>query len=231
VRRADRLFRLVQQLRRRRRAVTAAQLALALDVTERTVYRDVRDLVLSGVPIRGEAGVGYVLAQGYDLPPLMFTETEIEALVLGARMVKEWADERIAAAAEDVLAKVEAVLPAQLKERVAGTALHAFNFHERAEERRSLGVLREAVRLQRKVRLSYRDGAKAATERTVRPLGLFYWGPVWSLGAWCEMRQDFRTFRLDRMSTIRVLDEPFAAEPGRTLEDLFEYYRSEGAER
>lgn len=231
MRRADRLFRLVQQLRRRRRAVTAAQLAEALGVTERTVYRDVRDLVLSGVPIRGEAGVGYVLAQGFDLPPLMFNETEVEALVLGARIVKGWADERLASAAEDVLAKVEAVLPAHLQERMAETALHAHNFHEQTEERHRLGTLRDAVRLRRKVRLSYRDGARAATERTVRPLGLVYWGPVWSLGAWCELRQGFRTFRLDRIESLTILDERFTPEPGRTIDDLFEYYRNEGSER
>jgi predicted DNA-binding transcriptional regulator YafY len=231
VRRADRLFRLVQQLRRRRRAVTAAQLADALDVTVRTVYRDVRDLVLSGVPIRGEAGVGYVLAQGFDLPPLMFNETEVEALVLGARIVKEWADERLAAAADDVLAKVEAVLPARLKERMAETALHAHSFHEHTEERRALGLLRDAVRLRRKVRLSYRDGDEVGSERTVRPLGLFYWGPLWSLGAWCELRQAFRTFRLDRVAALTVLDESFEVEPGRTLDDLFAHYRDDGDER
>ncbi len=228
MRRADRLFQLVQRLRRRR-AVTAAQLAETLGVTVRTVYRDVRDLVSSGVPIRGEAGVGYALERGFDLPPLMFNETEVEALVLGARVVRGWADAGLAAAAEDVLAKVEAVLPHELRQRMADSALHAVNFHESPSLRASLGALRGAIRERRKVAFAYRDRASAATHRTVRPLGLFYFGPVWSLGAWCELRRDFRTFRLDRVSELRVLTEAFPAERGKTLTDLFEHYRDETA--
>ena len=228
MRRADRLFQLVQRLRRRR-AVTAAQLAEALGVTVRTVYRDVQDLVASGVPIRGEAGVGYALDRGFDLPPLMFNETEVEALVLGARVVRGWADAGLAAAAEDVLAKVEAVLPRELRQRMADSALHAVNFHESAAQRASLGSLRAAIRERRKVAFAYEDRKSATTSRTVLPLGLFYFGPVWSLGAWCELRRDFRTFRLDRVSELRVLAETFPVERGRTLSDLFEHYRNETA--
>lgn len=228
MRRADRLFQLVQRLRRRR-AVTAAQLAEALGVTVRTVYRDVQDLVASGVPIRGEAGVGYALDRGFDLPPLMFNETEVEALVLGARVVRGWADAGLAAAAEDVLAKVEAVLPQELRRRMADSALHAVNFHESASQRASLGTLRAAIREQRKVAFAYQDRKSAPTRRTVRPLGLFYFGPVWILGAWCELRQDFRNFRLDRVTELDVLPESFPAERGKTLSDLFEHYRNETA--
>jgi predicted DNA-binding transcriptional regulator YafY len=229
VRRADRLFQIIQRLRRRR-TVTAAQLAEGLGVTVRTVYRDVRDLTASGVPIRGEAGVGYALQRGFDMPPLMLDENEVEALVLGARVVRGFADAGLAAAAEDLLAKVEAVLPAHLRQRVSESALHALNFHESPTERATLGALRGAIRAQRKVAFAYQDRKSAASRRTVRPLGLFYLGPVWQLGAWCELRQDFRNFRLDRLTELEVTPERFEVERGRTLPDLFEHYRRE-AER
>jgi predicted DNA-binding transcriptional regulator YafY len=226
VRRADRLFQLVQRLRRRR-VTTAAQLAESLGVTVRTVYRDVQDLVGAGVPIRGEAGVGYALDRGFDLPPLMFDETEVEALVLGARVVKGWGDAALAGAADGVLAKVEAVLPRRLQQRMADSALHAVNFRESAPQRAALGALRGAIQSGVKVAFDYRDREGAGTWRTVRPLGLFYFGPVWSLGAWCELRLGFRTFRLDRISRLVVTGERFAPERGKTLADLFEHYRNE----
>src|SRR5947209_20043905 len=128
MRRADRLFRIVQRLRRRG-ATTARQLADALEVSERTVYRDIRDLTTSGVPIQGEAGVGYALDRSFDLPPLMFDETEIEALVLGARIVKAWADPQLAGAAEEALRKIESILPPRLRERLSEAALFAPGFH------------------------------------------------------------------------------------------------------
>jgi len=228
VRRADRLFRIIQRLRRRR-VVTAAQLAEGLEVSARTIYRDVADLVASGVPIRGDAGVGYALQRGFDLPPLMFNETEIEALVLGARVVRGFADAGLASAAEDLLSKVEAVLPSHLAQRISESALHALNFRESATERATLGALRSAIREQRRVAFAYQDRKDAVSRRTVRPLGLIYLGPVWQLGAWCELRQDFRVFRLDRLSALEVGGERFEAERGRTLPDLFDHYRRESA--
>jgi predicted DNA-binding transcriptional regulator YafY len=224
MRRADRLFKIVQRLRRRG-VTTAAQLAEALEVSERTVYRDVRDLTLSGVPIRGEAGVGYALPTDFDLPPLMFDADEIEALVLGSRLVSSWADKDLARAAESVLAKVEAVLPERLRGRIADSALFALNFHKREEQGDALSVLRTAIRAQRKVSFSYRDGKQEASERIVRPLGLFYWGGVWTLGAWCELRVDFRNFRLDRMAKPEMLAATFVPEPGRGLQDFFTVQR------
>lgn len=206
---------------------TAAQRAEALGVSERTIYRDVQDLVVSGVPIIGEAGVGYALPKGYDLPPLMFTEAEVEALVLGARIVKAWADDGLRRAADELLAKVETVLPARLRDRVPDAALFAPQFHVRGALSQGLSSLRGAVRDRRKVRFAYQDAKQAASERTVQPLGLFYWGNAWSLGAWCELRQDFRNFRLDRMRDLAVLDETFRPEPGRTLRDLFRTYEAE----
>src|SRR5207237_2857253 len=137
---------------RRRSATTARQLAEALEVSERTVYRDIRDLLLSGVPIQGEAGVGYALDRSYELPPLMFDEEEIEALVLGARIVRAWADHKLARAAEEALQKIENVLPPRLKTRLAETALLAPDFHVNDRFRSGLEELRRAIREQRKAR-------------------------------------------------------------------------------
>lgn len=226
MRRADRLFQLVQELRRRP-VVTAAALAAQLEVSERTVYRDIRDLVLSGVPIDGEAGVGYTLRTGFDLPPLMFTAPEIEAMVLGARVVESWADPELARAAASALARVEAVLPERLRERVAGTRLFAPGFHVRSEVVAALSDLRAAIRASVVAWLRYRDFEGEETERTVRPLGLFFWGSTWSLAAWCELRDDFRTFRLDRIAELAVGDRRFEAEPGKTIEDFFVRVRGE----
>ena len=220
MRRADRLFRIVQRLRRRG-ATTARQLADALEVSERTVYRDIRDLLLSGVPIQGEAGVGYALDRSFDLPPLMFEEEEIEALVLGARIVRAWADPKLARAAEEALQKIEAVLPPRMKSRVADAALLAPDFHVKAQMRSGLEELRKAIREQRKARFRYVDRAAAGTERTVQPVGLSYWGQSWTLVAWCELRQGFRNFRLDRIEGLQITDERFEATVGHTLADFF----------
>jgi predicted DNA-binding transcriptional regulator YafY len=227
VRRADRLFELVQRLRRARpRATTARALAAALEVSERTIYRDIEDLSLQGVPIRGEAGVGYVLERGYELPPLMFDEDEIEALVLGARVVRGWGDPALAAAAADALAKIESGLPEPLRERVAGAALFALNLRPRREDGERLTTLRHAVRARNRVTFAYRDAQGQASERTVQPLGLFYWGETWTLGAWCELRENFRNFRVDRIEHLAV-GSGFPWVPGRTLEDLFRFYRDD----
>lgn len=220
MRRADRLFQIIQLLRRRNVA-TAAWLAGELEVSERTVYRDIHDLMMSGVPIEGEAGVGYVLRRGFDLPPLMFTDAEIEAMVLGARVVTSWGDPGLAKAAADALARVESVLPDRLKARLTGTPLFAPGFHVPPRVAASLTELRGAIDARRKVRLAYRGPDGAATERTVRPLGLFFWGTTWSLTGWCELRTDFRNFRLDRIERMDALPERFHDETGRTLDDYF----------
>lgn len=225
MRRADRLFALVQALRRRR-VSTAARLARDLGVSERTIYRDVADLSASGVPVVGEAGVGYAIAKGYDLPPLMFTKEQVEALVLGARIAKAWGDPELAKAADEALAKVEAVLPETLRSAVPDASLFAPDFHVREEISRHLGACRLAVRERRQLFVAYADKEGAATERTVLPLGLFFWGNAWSLGAWCELRKAFRNFRLDRMSGVVVKDERFVPERGRTLADFFRQYEA-----
>jgi len=218
MRRADRLFRLVQLLRGGR-LMTARTLAERLEVSERTVYRDVRDLMLSGVPIEGEAGVGYLLRAGFDLPPLMFDRGEIEAVVLGTRMARAWGGARLAAAAEEALRKIEAVLPAALRERVDRTRLYAPGDRIAASVRADLDQLSAAVDGGQRVAFGYvaEDGAR--TERTVRPLGLYFWGGVWTLVAWCELRRDFRSFRVDRMAAIEP-GTAFPREPGRSLADF-----------
>jgi len=219
LRRADRLFEIIQHLRRRP-TTRARDLAEALEVSERTIYRDISDLMASGVPIEGEAGVGYVLRAGFDLPPLMFREQEIEALVLGARIVESWADNELAEAASHAIAKIEAVIPERLRGFMANTALLAPSMHFMEPIGFDLADLRRAVRSQSKVRFRYTDVLGQGSARTVRPLSLAYFGPVWVLAAWCELREDFRTFRLDRMVGFAVTEEHFRQEPGRSLHDF-----------
>ncbi len=226
VRRADRLFSIIQLLRKRK-VLTAGALAEKLEVSERTIYRDIRDLVLSGTPIDGEPGVGYALRSGYDLPPLMFDESEIEALVLGARIVKSYADVELARASGSALSKVESVLPKHLEKKLDETRLYSPNATGFEVSDRLLPV-RLALAQRRKIELLYRRQDGAQSRRVVRPLGAFFWGPTWTLTAWCELRDDFRTFRVDRMEEIELLDATFEPEPGRTLEDYAARLGDEG---
>ncbi len=219
MRRADRLFEIIQLLRRKP-TTRARDLSEALEVSERTIYRDIQDLMASGVPIEGEAGVGYVLHAGFDLPPLMFKEQEIEALVLGARIVESWADTELAEAASDAIAKIEAVIPERLRGFMANTALLAPLSHKLEPLSFDLASLRRAVRSQTKVSFDYTDIISQKTQRTVRPLSLAYFGPVWLLAAWCELRDDFRTFRLDRIEDFAVTPDHFRLERGKTLHDF-----------
>jgi predicted DNA-binding transcriptional regulator YafY len=219
MRRADRLFEIIQHMRRKP-TVRARDLAETLEVSERTVYRDIQDLMANGVPIEGEAGIGYVLKGGYDVPPLMFKEQEIEALVLGARMVESWADSELAVAATDAIAKIEAVIPERLRAYMANTALLAPSGYGMEPIRCDLADLRRAVRSRLKVHFRYADVLRQSSERTVWPLSLAFFGPVWLLAAWCELRSDFRTFRLDRMANFEVTNDRFRTERGKTLADF-----------
>lgn len=220
MRRADRLFQLVQLLRRRR-VTTAAWLAEQLGVSDRTIYRDVQDLICAGVPIEGEAGVGYALPTNFDLPPMMFDREEIAALALGARIVGSWGDDRLAKAASAALAKVQAVVPPALKRRIDAEPLYAPGEHVSVQMRTVLSTVRPALEAQKIIWLAYVRKDGTASERRVRPVGLFFWGDCWSLIAWCELRQGFRNFRVDRIDRLEVLDEKFVAQPGQTLEDFF----------
>ncbi len=219
MRRADRLFQLIQYLRSKGGVVTAQAIADNLEVSVRTVYRDVADLVASGVPIDGERGVGYMLRSGFDLPPLMFDVEEIEALVLGAAIVRHWSDDGLAAAARRAVGKIEAVLPEHRRAQLLETALFAPPTSVREPISVDLAALRRAVRANAKIRFSYTDQYGAESERVIRPLGLAFYGPIWLLMAWCELRNDFRTFRVDRMAAADVLPDTFATEPGKSIED------------
>jgi predicted DNA-binding transcriptional regulator YafY len=211
VRRADRLFRLVQLLRARRFA-TGDQIARELGVSKRTVYRDVADLQGSGVPIRGEAGVGYRLERGYELPPLIFTGDELEGLVLGARIVSAWGDAGLASAVGSAMTKIEAVLPEALRRVLLDTPFFSPALPGAAAMAGELALLRRAIGERRLVRFRYAREDGAESERDARPLGLYFWGKKWTLAAWCELRNDYRSFRPDRMREVRLLEARFDPE-------------------
>jgi predicted DNA-binding transcriptional regulator YafY len=203
MRRADRLFLIIHALRGRRSALPARSLADTLGVSLRTIYRDVADLQVSGVPIEGEAGVGYMLRKGADIPPLMFNLDELEALVVGTRFVRAFGGERLALGARAALLKIEAVLPPELRERSRRTRIFAPEIPGRREARGPVDRLHAAIEARELLQLDYRDGGDRVTTREVEPLCLAFWGGVWTLGAWCRLRRDFRNFRPDRIAAIR----------------------------
>src|SRR5579875_941459 len=199
MRRADRLFLIIHALQGRRTALPARRLADTLGVSLRTVYRDVADLQTSGVPIEGEAGVGYLLRKGSDIPPLMFTAEELEALVVGTRFVRAFAGERLARGAQAARSRV--FVPQRWYEAKAGT----------------IDALHEAISARRVLKIDYRDESGKESTREIEPLCLACWGNVWTLGAWCRLRNDYRNFRPDRMQ-FTVTGEIFAETPGRSLD-------------
>jgi len=221
VRRADRLFQLIQALRTRRFA-TGQQLAEVLGVSKRTLYRDVQDLQRSGVPIRGEAGVGYRLERGYELPPLTFTGEELEGLALGARFIAAWGDPELAAAVGSAMTKIEAVIPEGLRRVLLDAPLFAPGFERAAEMARHVGKLRRAIGEQRCIHFAYRRDDGEQSERDARPLGLYFWGDRWTLAAWCELRGDYRSFRPDRMDDLVLLDRSFDPTDGPNLDAFVE---------
>jgi len=226
MRRADRLFRLVEILRSKRLA-TGSWLAEQLGVSLRTLYRDIADLSLSGVPIEGEAGVGYRLRYRMDVPPLLFDPAELEALLVGSRMVQAWGDSDLAQAATAALAKIHNVLP-ELLRREAQQA-QFFIPMQTGDRPHHLTELRRAVRKRRIVRMAYAREDGTASERMLWPLGLFFWGRNWTLIAWCLLRDGFRHFRVDRVQHLIVSDEIFPDQAGRRLSDFFdEVERKEG---
>jgi len=229
MRRADRLFQIVQLIRGRR-LTTAAFLAQRLEVSERTIYRDVADLQRQGVPIEGEAGVGYRLGAGFDLPPLMFTQDEAAALVASARMAQSWVDPAMARDIQTALGKILSVLPPAARISAESLALFAPAMAVDDGTRVRLQTLREAVQTRNKLRMDYRDVSGAPSQRIVRPLGCFYWGKVWTFSAWCELRQDFRGFRIDRIAQVEVLPERFRDEPGKTLAEMLRRLQADPAE-
>lgn len=229
MRRADRLFQIVQYLRGGR-LTTAAQLAEKLEVSERTIYRDIADLIGSGVPVEGEAGVGYVMRAGYDLPPLMFTQDEIAALVAGARLIRAWGGLQMAASAEEALVKINAVLPDAAKAQAERVQIHAFQFGGSEEVRARLDRIEAAVNGRIALDVSYATEDGTESRRRLRPLGLYFWGKVWTLVAWCELREDFRSFRIDRMTEVAEADI-FREERGKSLQAFYDMQMRRGYHR
>ncbi len=223
MRRADRLFQIVQHLRGGR-LVTARQLGESLGVSERTIYRDIADLSASGVPIEGAAGIGYVLRKGFDLPPLMFTAEEIVALITGARLLRAYGGEEHVRAAEEALAKISAVLPASVRRQADSVPIHVYPVATSELGRGHFDLINAAIADERCLQLTYLDASGAESARTVRPLGLLRWQEHWTLAAWCEQRDDFRFFRVDRVQAIeRGLR--FRPDPARNLTRALERLR------
>lgn len=215
MRRTDRLFEIIQTLRDGR-LHTARAMAEHLEVSTRTLWRDMATLIASGLPVEGERGVGYILREPITLPPLTLTPDEVLALTLGLRLVTSGADPSLAPAATSLRAKIEAVIPARL---LPGTedGHWVYPGPEAIAAARHLPTLRRAIRLRERVTLTYRDAAGQLTQRPVRPLILEFWGRVWTLATWCETRAAFRSFRVDRIDAITLTAETFPDDPDRGL--------------
>ncbi|TQV72678.1 YafY family transcriptional regulator [Exilibacterium tricleocarpae] len=217
MRRADRLFQILNLLRNRRTVITAQQLAGCLEVSERTIYRDIQALSLSGVPVEGEAGVGYRLQRHFDLPPLMFEGHEVESLLLGARMVQAWSDRQLAAAATSAMHKILAVVPDHLRHSDDELPLVVPDFHIDPEHLAFSEEIRAAIRQRQVLSIGYQRIDGEQSQRAIEPLGLFFWGLTWTVLAWCQLRQGYRTFRLDRILSLIDTGQHFTLNDHKSL--------------
>jgi predicted DNA-binding transcriptional regulator YafY len=229
MRRAERLLRIIQILRRHRRPVRGQIMAEEVEVSLRTLYRDIADLITDGVPIRGEAGIGYVLGDGYDVPPLMFNADELEAIMLGLRWVARRGDSDLSRAAQDTSAKIGAVLPQALKPFLFDSGLMAPPVFFKTVDSVDVAALRQAVREQRKVELVYRDENGKDSERVIWPIGIAYFDAQRLVIAWCELRQDFRSFRTDRMIKTNVSKDKYSERRKALLKRWSEQQASNGS--
>jgi len=214
MRRADRLFQIIQILRRSARPITAGDIAGELEVSRRTVYRDIADLIAQRVPIRGEAGLGYVLDGAYDMPPLMLTPDEIEAAVLGAQWVAGRGDPVLAGAARDLIAKIAIAVPERLRPFIAEPAIGTRPAREATPDGIDIAQARSWIRSGRKISITYCDEQGASSRRTIWPVIIGYFDAWRLLAGWCELRQDFRHFRTDRIVAADFLDERYPRRPG-----------------
>ena len=221
MRRADRLFRIVEYLKARRRVVTAKALAEVLEVSTRTIYRDISDLIMSGVPIIGEAGTGYILSNDHIVKPLMFDLEELDALMLGAKMVENFGDKELAKSASQAIDKITSVLPDKLQREISETFLFSYSSKQDVKINIDFTKLRRSIRSKNKLLITYQDENGIHSERNIRPLSLFLFSPVWLLLAWCEKRNDFRNFRLDRIIDLTITETKFKPETGKTLRDYY----------
>ncbi len=217
MRRADRLFDIIQSLRVASQPVTAAALAERFEVAVRTIYRDIAALQASRVPIDGAPGLGYMLRRGFDLPPLMFTIDEIDAIAVGVRFLRRVRDPKLQQAADRVLEKVTAIIPGGLRAHLAAAPFYVSEGDVRAPTALDPARLRDAIRETRKMAIAYADELGRQTQRTIWPIAVAYYVDVTLIGAWCELRGDFRNFRLDRISAAEVLDERFPADRGELM--------------
>jgi predicted DNA-binding transcriptional regulator YafY len=217
MRRSDRLFDIIQRLRTARGPTTAAALAEELEVTVRTVYRDVATLQARRVPIEGAPGIGYMLRRGFDLPPLMFTTEEIEAIVVGARLVARTGDPSLHDAAESVLSKVTVILPDALRAQLAAAPFFVSSSGAPVPESVDLSTVRQAIRDEHKLHIRYIDEKGTCSQRTIWPIAVAYYVQATLIGAWCELRQDYRHFRADRITALTVLDERYPSDNGRLM--------------
>lgn len=219
MRRSDRLFDIIQRLRTASQPTTAATLAGELEVTVRTVYRDIATLQARRVPIEGAPGIGYVLRKSFDLPPLNFTIDEIEAISVGARMVHRLKDPKLQEAAQSVLAKVTIAVPERLRPHVAEAPIYVSPGMTAQAQGADLAEVRAAIRDSAKLYIAYVDEQGRRTNRTIWPIAMAYYVDVTLIGAWCELRADYRNFRVERIASSRVLDEHFDQDNGRLFRE------------
>jgi predicted DNA-binding transcriptional regulator YafY len=219
MRRSDRLFDIIQRLRTAPQPTTAAALAGELEVTVRTVYRDIATLQARRVPIEGAPGIGYVLRKSFDLPPLNFTIDEIEAIAVGARMVHRLKDPKLQAAAQSVLAKVTVAVPERLRPHIADAPIYVSPGMTAEAQGADLAEVRAAIRDSRKLYIAYADQQGRRTNRTIWPIAMAYYVDVTLVGAWCELRADYRNFRVERIASSRVLEEHFDQDNGRLFRE------------
>ena len=222
----ERLFSVMDALRRHRRPITASALAEEQGVSVRTLYRDIQTLIGLGAPIDGEAGIGYMLRPGFFLPPLMFSAEELEALVLGARWVEQRPDDALAGAARNALAKIATASPDDLRDRIGNTGLWPVRTHwDDVEATPLLSTLREAIRDERVLEIDYADESDRTTTRAVWPIALAYYEQKQIIAAWCTMREDFRNFRTDRVTAARIVEGRFGkrrVQLAREWEDVWQ---------
>ncbi len=222
---SERLLQLLTLLRSRRRAITAKELADRMSVSERTIYRDVQSLVLSGVAIEGEAGVGYQLQPGASVPPLMFTEQEVEALMLGIRMVKALADDEVLEHSNTALDKIKAVLPDRMMHELNHKhTKYLIPDYGRKQRAANLDVIRSAIECFSVCNIEYLDAKERKSSRSVYPLGLVFWGSNWTLISWCCLRQAYRSFRVDRVVEFCATEENFQTGPELSLKHYLQFY-------
>ncbi|WP_338518564.1 helix-turn-helix transcriptional regulator [Alteromonas gracilis] len=219
MRKAERLNEIVHYLRRMHRATTARVLADTFEVSERTIYRDIQDLMDTGIPITGEAGVGYLIDKTYHLPPIMFDADEIEAIALGIGMVSNWTDDTFAEKAKSAYRKIQATLTAPMLHELTQISTFSAPSHYKIPWEVNFTEVRECIRQKQFVSFCYIDLKERITKRTIRPLALISFSPVWLLTGWCEKRANFRNFRLDRISQFSAEGKRFRDEKGKTLAD------------